>query len=262
MSNTYTQFSHTNFPDQLDDTGLHPMMTDVTQTLASAATNYANYVAAGNSSKARETLNNNPLLINCIFNADKFNWLRDSILAIETHYTRQIATMISEITSKAGTIKDDASSLTTSQKKAYTYSINKINQLLDTLSAKITQIVSNDAQKKSTTQTWSSSVIASLINSVETIRKNNLVNNTKVWKVHVPVPSSSAYPWTTTVNVTNMQADYAPIWGLDLSGYTNTTEVANRLKIQIQSIETGAGKITIKFSKKPAIAFELMGKGV
>ena len=102
MSTTFSQYAHTVFPDKLDDTTAHPLMSDVTSTLATAATNYATYVAAGNATKAAQVLSENPALVNCIFNADKYNWMRDAIYAIEATYKRDLAQVISDASQRVG----------------------------------------------------------------------------------------------------------------------------------------------------------------
>lgn len=59
-----------------------------------------------------------------------------------------------------------------------------------------------------------------------------------------------------------MSDTYSPVWSMDVASYSSATADQARYKIQLKSITTNKGSITILCSKKPTVDFKLIGKGV
>ena len=130
MSERYSDLSHTVFPDAIDDEAGHPYMSDVTSdpTLLSAANTYNQYVQSGNASLARQTLASNTALANCVFNADKYNWMRDAIIATQKFYFDDVEDHILQLAANTIGIDDTNSK---NSPLTNTYSLSKINTLVN-----------------------------------------------------------------------------------------------------------------------------------
>ena len=86
-------------------------MTDVTAdyTLLTAANQYSSAVSSGNASRAKELLESNPRLADAIFNADKYNWMRDAIIATQRYYLNDVQDMVKSIAAHTVGFDDDNS---------------------------------------------------------------------------------------------------------------------------------------------------------
>lgn len=113
----------TNFPVGED---FFDRMTDITSTLMPLINKYNSYFQAGNITACNELLKNNPDLANCFFNADKYNQIRDAIIAMERFYLNDVAKIIELTAQNAIGIND---SPTDEQASLVTYSANKIRSL-------------------------------------------------------------------------------------------------------------------------------------
>lgn len=137
MAKMYEDLAHTLFPEATDDEAGHPLMNDVTQspTLLQAANQYNTAIMSNNNVTARTILDNNGELANCLFNADKYNWMRDAIIAMERYYLNDVQTMVEGIAANTIGIDD-----TNSQNSPNTngYSISKITAMVDGTSTDVT----------------------------------------------------------------------------------------------------------------------------
>ena len=91
MSTTYTDLPETAFPDALDDLS---RMSDLVASDMALVNQYYSYYNAGNLAAAAQLLADNPTLINKLFNAAKFNILRDALIALERFYLSDVETYI------------------------------------------------------------------------------------------------------------------------------------------------------------------------
>lgn len=90
---------------------------------------------SNNNVTAKSILDNNEELANCLFNADKYNWMRDAIIAMERYYLNDVQTMVEGIAANTIGIDD-----TNSQDSPNTngYSISKITAMVDGTSTDVT----------------------------------------------------------------------------------------------------------------------------
>lgn len=91
MSTTYTDLTETQFPDQVDNLS---RMSDLTASDLTLVNQYYAYYNAGNLASAAQLLTDNPSLINKLFNAAKFNILRDALIALQRFYLSDVQTYI------------------------------------------------------------------------------------------------------------------------------------------------------------------------
>ena len=91
MSTTYTDLTETQFPDKVDDLS---RMSDLTTSDLTLVNQYYTYYNAGNLAAAAQLLIDNPTLTNKIFNAAKFNILRDALIALQRYYKSDVQTYI------------------------------------------------------------------------------------------------------------------------------------------------------------------------
>ena len=113
----------TNFPDSEDNWA---RMQDITASLLTIALQYNALWDAGDIDAANTLLENNPKLKSTIFNADKWNKLRDGLIALERYYLNDVQTFIERVAQSTIGINDNASN---DEKVTNTYSANKIDQL-------------------------------------------------------------------------------------------------------------------------------------
>lgn len=137
MAKMYEDLAHTLFPEATDDEAGHPLMNDVTQspTLLQVANQYNTAIMLNNNVTAKSILDSNEELANCLFNADKYNWMRDAIIAMERYYLNDVRTMIEDIASRTVGLDD-----TNSQESPSTngYSITKITTMMNGTSTDVT----------------------------------------------------------------------------------------------------------------------------
>lgn len=90
---------------------------------------------SNNNVTAKAILDSSEELANCLFNADKYNWMRDAIIAMERYYINDVSTMIEDIAARTVGFDD-----TNSQESPNTngYSITKITAMVDGTSTNVT----------------------------------------------------------------------------------------------------------------------------
>ena len=91
MSTTYTDLPETAFPDAVDELS---RMSDLVASDMTLVNQYYSYYNVGNLTAAAQLLADNPNLINKLFNAAKFNILRDALIALERFYLSDVQTYI------------------------------------------------------------------------------------------------------------------------------------------------------------------------
>ncbi len=101
-------------------------MSDISADLLSAVLQYNAYQQAGNIEGCNTVLAENPGLVACLFNADKYNQLRDSIIAMERFLLNQVDQLYTDVVQSAVGINDNP---TTEEASTVTYSAEKINRL-------------------------------------------------------------------------------------------------------------------------------------
>lgn len=125
MSATYVDKPLTNFPVSED---IFERMMDVSITLFPLVKEYNEYYSAGNLSACHTLLANNPELQSCLFNAEKYNKLRDAVLAIEEYLLTQLEDVYTNVVQNAVGINDKVSG---AEAALVAYSAEKVNQLLE-----------------------------------------------------------------------------------------------------------------------------------
>lgn len=123
----YTDLPHTIFPQAADDEAGHPLMQDISGNLFNAAKSYSAAISQGNAFGAQSVLEQNPDLINTMFTADKYNWMRDAIIATQRYYVSDVQDMITEIAQHSIGIDDNN---TNGQPDVNGYSISKITSII------------------------------------------------------------------------------------------------------------------------------------
>lgn len=121
----YEDLPLTNFPDTEDNWA---RMSDLTASLITVALQYNNLWDSGDIDGANALLNSNPTLKNTIFNADKWNKLRDAVISLERYYLNDVQTFIERVAQSTIGINDAPSE---EDKITNTYSAHKLDQLFD-----------------------------------------------------------------------------------------------------------------------------------
>lgn len=96
MSKTYPDLD-CNFPEEIDNID---KMQDLTITTKNLADNYYSLMNQGKIQEATVFLSNNPTLAYSIFNADKFNKLRDSIIGVQRMFVNDINDYLGDLHDK------------------------------------------------------------------------------------------------------------------------------------------------------------------
>lgn len=130
----YTDLDLTNFPVSEDNWA---RMSDISASLIAAEKQYQALWEAGNISGANALLDSNEGLRNAIFNADKWNKIRDGIIALQRFYLNDIQSYIEEVGKSAVGINDNP---TEEERPLTAYSVEKMDELLSSLSNGITNV--------------------------------------------------------------------------------------------------------------------------
>lgn len=248
-SESYQDLYRSSFPGTEDN---FDIMQDVTQTLMPLIVEYNSYFAQGNMNACNELLANNPDLVKCFFNADKWNKLRDAILAIERYYLEEVETFINLVAQNTIGLNDNPTeeeSLTTS------YSSNKVDTLLREEEDKTDK-------KLETLDSTIKEIITNTENDINAQIKK--MNSTVV--VELPVSGwSNTLPYTQRVAVAGIKETDEP----DIHLYTPKTLPVNEVKLRqkftgmITDGETEDGYATFYCgAKKPTADFSILLKGV
>ena len=115
----------TNFPVGEDT---FPRMSDVSVTLLPLVLQYNNYYQNGQLSLAQQLLLENPELDACLHNADKWNMIRDAIIAMQRFLLNQVDSLYNEVAQNAIGVNDEP---TEEQASIVAYSAAKVDSLID-----------------------------------------------------------------------------------------------------------------------------------
>ncbi len=124
----YTDLPHTLFPQASDDEAGHPLMSNISGSLFEAAKDYSNKIAQGNAFGAQTVLQNNPGLVDTMFTAEKYNWMRDAIIAMQKYYVSDVKEMIKQVADHTIGLDDDN---TMESPGTNGYSIEKITSIVN-----------------------------------------------------------------------------------------------------------------------------------
>lgn len=124
----YTDLPHTLFPQAADDEAGHPLMSNISGDLFEAAKEYSKNIAQGNAFGAQTILQNNPDLVNTMFTAEKYNWMRDAIIAMQNYYVHDVEKMMEGLVGLEVHLDDNE---TQGNLNTYGYSIAKIKSIVN-----------------------------------------------------------------------------------------------------------------------------------
>ena len=113
----------TNFPvteDSID------RMSDVSNITLPLMQQFNTYIQNGSLSAANSFLADNPVLQECLFNATKFNTIRDAVIAIERFFLEDVEDLIDNVASSTVGINDNP---TEEEKSLVAYSAEKVDNL-------------------------------------------------------------------------------------------------------------------------------------
>lgn len=101
-------------------------MEDISAEVYPLIIQHDDYIRAGNLDAANQIINDNPDVLKNFFGTDKFNWLRDTVIAMERFYLKQINEAYERTIQNAVGINDKP---TTEEAPVVSYSAEKINRL-------------------------------------------------------------------------------------------------------------------------------------
>lgn len=87
MSISFPEYSNSEFPEQLDS---FPRMQDITSSEVALMNDYKRFITNADISSAQSLLESNPSLRDKLFDASKFNSLRDAILSTQKFFTTNV----------------------------------------------------------------------------------------------------------------------------------------------------------------------------
>lgn len=134
LTEKYEDLPLTNFPVSEDT---HARMTDVTSTLLPLVQQYNELYNSGNLSEAAQLLKDNPTLSDCMFNADKFNQLRDALIAMQRYQLNQLDVLYQTVAQSAGSVNDNP---TPDEMAVVSYSAEKVESMFDLKQVVLTAI--------------------------------------------------------------------------------------------------------------------------
>lgn len=219
----YIDLPLTDFPVKEDT---RKRMMDVNSVLMPVVKQYNIYFADGNLAACNDLLKNNPDIQDCIFNADKWNWSRDAIIAIQRFFLEEVVTFINNVAQNALGVNDnptDEQLLTTS------YSTGYINTVIDIINTQLSKI-QNSTIITLLASDWSDSAPYSQRIAVPGLQATD---------------EPGVYPWTPKT----LTAD--------------ATKIQRKMAALITAGETEDGYITLYCGyKKPTVDFQIILKGV
>lgn len=121
----YVDLPLTEFPVKEDT---KKRMMDINSVLMPVVTQYNSYFAQGNLAACNDLIKNNPDVLDCFFNAEKWNWTRDAIIALQRFYLEDVVTFINAVAQNAIGIEDNPAD---EQAGLVAYSAAKVNSLFD-----------------------------------------------------------------------------------------------------------------------------------
>lgn len=120
---SYIDLPLTQFPVEEDSWN---RMSDVSASLMSLVQQYNQLYANGKYTEAKKLVDQNEQLLNCFFNAEKYNQLRDAIIAVQRFMLNEVVRLVTEVAQNTIGINDNPSE---SEAETNTYSAKKINRL-------------------------------------------------------------------------------------------------------------------------------------
>lgn len=245
----YEDLQHTKFP-VAEDTFHY--MKDISQEVMTFVTQYNNYFAQGNLTACNNLFKNNPELLDYFFNAEKWNQLRDAILAVERYYLNDVTEFIYHVAQNAIGVSDNP---TEEQLATTAYPAGKINALLEELKGELQGELHSELSDMQTTMDS---------HKQEADAKIDKINNVII--VNLPAASwSAAAPYVQTVSVESITEQDIPLGFLYIpEGATPAQEKALKKAAGcISYFDTAPGAITVTcIGKKPAVDFQIQLKGV
>lgn len=125
----YTDLPNTSFPQTLDNVNNTPwstLMEDVSADTIDAMNDYDTNFAAGNFDLCANDLNqgkNGHKLKDALFNAARFNWIRDSIMAIERFFLEDVVDYVNSLVEQKMHISSSTVPVTDTSAGTVTYSV-------------------------------------------------------------------------------------------------------------------------------------------
>lgn len=119
----YPDLPYANFPAEESTID---RMEDISSITYPLVMQYEEYIKSGNFDAANQLINDNPDLLKNFFNPTKFNWIRDTFIAMERYYLEQINTAYEQTIQNAVGINDTP---TEEESPVVAYSAKKINRI-------------------------------------------------------------------------------------------------------------------------------------
>lgn len=104
VDGVYEDLIRSNFPKAVDDIN---EMQDITADLVDLQNQFYTYVNNKDFANVSKLLENNPQLQSCLFNAEKYNSIRDAVVALQRYYLTDIQDYIVNISQPKGEWKKD-----------------------------------------------------------------------------------------------------------------------------------------------------------
>lgn len=225
----------TNFPVSED---VWNRMMDVTSSLMPLVTQYNEYFKQGNITACNALVESNPGLKDCFFDAEKFNWMRDAIIAVQRYFLEDVEQFITDTAQNALGINDNP---TAEQANIVAYSAEKVNQLLQNITDLAAQ--SNDT----------------LNQKIDRLHNHRTITLTASgW--------SDDYPFTQIVDVPGITAndsikviDIYATADAALEEIKTAKKAAGHLMHSVGGVTDG--KLIFKAYKKPSVDFQIITEG-
>lgn len=163
----------TKFPTSEDT---FPRMSDVSVTLLPVVLQYNQYISSGNKTAADQLLENNPDLYNCLHDAEKWNMIRDALIAMQRFLLNKVDEFYMEVVQNAAGINDAP---TEEQASTVSYSASKVDSLITDINNQINNIDNTaDADKsvKYSTSAGSANTATTLDGLIATVNELNYVD--------------------------------------------------------------------------------------
>jgi len=123
----YDDLPLTNFPESEDNWA---RMSDLSASLLAVAKQYEDLYGAGDITSANNLLNQYPDLKDALFTPERWNELRDGLIAVQRLFKTDVVAMMTEMTQVTIGIDNNA---TGSGANTNAYSVAKVNELLNTI---------------------------------------------------------------------------------------------------------------------------------
>lgn len=144
----YIDLPLTEFPVK-EDTVIR--MQDINAVQMPLVKQYNEYFAAGNKAACDTLLSNNPEVLSCFFNADKFNWARDAIIALQRYYLEDVVTFINNVAANTVGVEDNP---TEEQANTVAYSAFKVDQIIENLLTQLRTLIIIDVPSSGWSDTY------------------------------------------------------------------------------------------------------------